>query len=167
MRSYIEQTRREWPVDAAIGSKFVVCDRIAFVTIRTALLRAAGPMFAWEGGDRDLEDHIFRRLELDRVQFAPWLSTAFRLDSARVLEIGCGTGASTAALAEQGCRLTAIDIDANAVGVARTRCAAMGLPGVDFRTVNATELDEHFAPGAFDCIIYFASLEHMSGAAGA
>ena len=162
MQTEVAQIRRDWPVDDAIAGKFLAWDREMFDTIRAALLAAAGPMFAWEGGEHDLEDHIFRRLEHDRVQFVPWISTAFRLDDARVLEIGCGTGASTVALAEQGCRLTAIDIDGNAVGVARTRCQAMGLPAVDFRIVNAVDLGEYFAPGAFDCVIYFASLEHMT-----
>jgi glycosyltransferase involved in cell wall biosynthesis/2-polyprenyl-3-methyl-5-hydroxy-6-metoxy-1,4-benzoquinol methylase len=164
MRSEIEQIRQDWPLELALSRNVIDYDRRMFDTIRAALLAAAGPMFAWEGGAWDLGNHIFRRLELDRAQFIPWLSAAFTLAGARVLEIGCGTGASTAALAEQGCTLTAIDIDKGAVAVAQTRCRVMGLSGVDFRIVNAAELAEHFAPGSFDCVIYFASLEHMTTA---
>jgi 2-polyprenyl-3-methyl-5-hydroxy-6-metoxy-1,4-benzoquinol methylase len=162
MRSEIAEIRRNWPTERLLSRKFVDCDRAAFDTIRAAVLEAGGPMFSWEGGAWDLENYVFRRLEWDRAQCVPWLSSAFRLPGARVLEIGCGTGSSTVALAEQGCRLTAIDIDKSSLRVAETRSRAMGLTDVDFRMVNAAEIGDHFSPGSFDCVIYFAALEHMT-----
>ena len=62
-------------------------------------------------GRRDLDDHSRRRLRVFRTQVIPWLESARTLSGARILEIGCGTGASTVALAEQGANVTAIDID--------------------------------------------------------
>lgn len=40
----------------------------------------------------------------------------------RVLEIGCGTGAYTRWLVEQGCEVTALDISAEMVNMTRSRC---------------------------------------------
>jgi glycosyltransferase involved in cell wall biosynthesis/GT2 family glycosyltransferase/2-polyprenyl-3-methyl-5-hydroxy-6-metoxy-1,4-benzoquinol methylase len=162
MRAEIAQVRRDWPTEPALSRNVIDYDRCMFDTIRATVLKAGGAMFSWEGGERDLEDHVFRRLELDRAQCVPWLCSAFPLAGARVLEIGCGTGASTVALAEQGCKLTAIDIDAQSLAVADTRCRAMGLTGVDFRLVDAVDIGDRFSPASFDCVIFFASLEHMA-----
>src|SRR6266850_7471643 len=64
-----------------------------------------------EWGRNDLEDHLFRRLDTDRNLIIPWLDEARPLRNASILEIGCGTGCSTVALAEQGAQVTAIDVD--------------------------------------------------------
>src|SRR6185369_13180936 len=51
-------------------------------------------------GRNDLENHLSRRLEADRTKIVPWLDAARPLRDSSVLEIGCGTGGSTVALAE-------------------------------------------------------------------
>lgn len=111
---------------------------------------------------RDREDHRFRRLELDRRRVIPWLDAARPLHAARVLEVGCGTGSSTVALAEQGAQVTAIDLDASAVRVARERCSLYRLDAVEFAVGNATEVMEKLRGERFDFVIYFAALEHMT-----
>src|SRR5688500_14623008 len=62
-------------------------------------------------------DHLHTGLDGDRSTVIPWLDRVRRLEGLRVLDIGCGTGSSTVALAEQGARVTAIDIDAGALRV--------------------------------------------------
>jgi S-adenosylmethionine-dependent methyltransferase len=109
----------------------------------------------------DLHAHLFGRLELDRRMVIPWLDRARPLRRTRVLEIGCGTGSSTVALAEQGANVTGIDIDEDALEVARDRCRLYGVEA-EFRTLNAGALVSTFGVGAFDTIIFFASLEHMT-----
>src|SRR5687768_13144068 len=47
-------------------------------------------------------DHLHTGLDGDRSTVIPWLDRVRRLDGLRVLDIGCGTGSSTVALAEQG-----------------------------------------------------------------
>ncbi len=111
---------------------------------------------------RDREDHRFRRLELDRRRVIPWLDAARPLHAARVLEVGCGTGSSTVALAEQGAQVTAIDLDASAIRVARERCSLYRLDAVEFAVGDATEVMEKLRGERFDFVVFFAALEHMT-----
>ena len=112
-------------------------------------------------GKNDLENHLFRRLDADRNMIVPWLDAVRPLRHASILEIGCGTGCSTVALAEQGAEVTAIDVDANSLLVASERCRTYGLE-VNFAHANATEVHELFAGRHFDYIIFYAALEHMT-----
>ncbi len=110
---------------------------------------------------RDLEDHLTARLERDRRRIIPWLDHAAGLCGKRILEVGCGTGSSTVALAEQGAEVTGIDVDEGALSVARDRCRAYGV-NADLRMVNAQRMGEVFSANAFDMILFFACLEHMT-----
>jgi S-adenosylmethionine-dependent methyltransferase len=78
-----------------------------------------------------------------------------------VLEIGCGTGSSTVALAEQGAAVTAVDLDARVLDVARARCAEHGVEA-RFLALNASDVARKLAGEPFDLLIFFASLEHMT-----
>jgi SAM-dependent methyltransferase len=49
-------------------------------------------------------------------------------DAARVLDLGCGSGRLTVALAAQGADVTGCDVDATALGSARDRAASAGVP---------------------------------------
>ncbi|HEV3341142.1 MAG TPA: methyltransferase domain-containing protein [Pirellulales bacterium] len=111
--------------------------------------------------DDDLQNHLHRRLDDNRRQVVPWLDAARPLADASVLEIGCGTGSATVALAEQGARVTAIDIDPRAIAVAEERCRMYGVEA-RFLPSNAAELDESLTGQRFDFILFFASLEHMT-----
>ncbi len=108
----------------------------------------------------DLNAHLHLRLASDRRLVIPWLSAARPLKGLRVLEIGCGTGASTVALAEQGAHVIALDIDVPALEVARERCRAHGVTA-EIREANAEHLLEY---GPVDAVLYFAALEHMTQA---
>lgn len=108
----------------------------------------------------DLTQHLIGRLESDRRMVVPWLDQARPLSDSHILEIGCGTGSSTVALAEQGAKVVGIDIDQDALAVAKARCTVYGMPA-EFRAMNATGMAEAFRAKIFDFIIFFASLEHM------
>lgn len=112
-------------------------------------------------GRNDLQNHLFRRLEADRRVIVPWLDAVRPLRNASVLEIGCGTGCSTVALAEQGAIVIAVDVDASSLIVAHERCSAYGLD-VNFAHANATEVHQLFADRQFDYVIFYAALEHMT-----
>lgn len=111
-----------------------------------------------ESYDHDLQAHLHKRLASDRRLVVPWLNAAKPLKGARILEIGCGTGSSTVALAEQGAHVTAIDIDEDALVVARDRCEAHGVKA-DIRAANihGLKLDQRY-----DIFAFVACLEHMT-----
>jgi 2-polyprenyl-3-methyl-5-hydroxy-6-metoxy-1,4-benzoquinol methylase len=107
-------------------------------------------------------DHLHTGLDGDRITVIPWLDRVRRLDGLRVLDIGCGTGSSTVALAEQGAKVTAIDIDGGALQVASDRCRIYGIDAT-LRLMNANAIAA-FGANAFDLVIFSGSLEHMTNA---
>ncbi|MGD0262279.1 MAG: class I SAM-dependent methyltransferase [Verrucomicrobiota bacterium] len=109
----------------------------------------------------DLNAHLTGRLESDRRQIIPWIDSARPLKNTRILEIGCGTGCSTVALAEQGARIIGIDIDEGALRVAKDRSKVYGI-GAEFKVLNCSQISSAFKPDDFDLVIFFASLEHMT-----
>lgn len=114
-----------------------------------------------EVGQSDLKNHLTGRLASFRSVVVPWLNATMPLKGKRVLEIGAGTGASTVALAEQGATVLGIDVSKGALTVARERCRLYGLEA-KFREGNAADLDYMAGDFPFDCIVYFAVLEHMT-----
>src|SRR5271155_2167302 len=69
-------------------------------------------------------------------------------DECTVLEVGCGTGQATVALARRGCRIVCVEMGANLARVARRNLAPFELVAV----VNARF--EDFEPGApFDMVL--------------
>ena len=119
------------------------------------LIRSAEGQFA-------LRMHLFQRLEMDRYELIPWLDSAMPLRGARILEIGCGTGSATVSLAEQGAKVTSLDVHAEALLAAQKRCQIHGLDDVRFVSENAENLGSIFPTGSFDLILFFAVLEHMT-----
>jgi len=117
--------------------------------------------YSMEMYESDLNDHLFLRLEHDRRIIIPWLDNASTLQDKRILEIGCGTGSSTVALAEQGAKVTGIDLDEGALIVAKDRLKTYGLEA-KLRVSNAVEILSTIGANDFDFIIFFACLEHMT-----
>jgi len=116
--------------------------------------------FTKEAYKEDLQDHIINRIESDRRRIIPWLNNSMPLKGKKILEIGCGTGSSSMALAEQGAKVIGIDLDEGALKVAEDRQKAYNLD-VEFYFLNAVEAHEKFKDEKFDMIIFFATLEHM------
>ena len=71
----------------------------------------------------------------------------------RVLDIGCGTGQLTSAIAEAGSAVTGIDNDAGMIALAR-----QNFPGVDFAVMDAREMT---FDNEFDAVFANASLHWM------
>ena len=154
------------PVPNHIHANFRAIDKVKIDLIEQSLrnnyfVRFPGEYLTTDWGKNDLKNHLFRRLGTDRKIIIPWLDKARSLRDSSILEIGCGTGSSTVALAEQGAKVTAIDIDESSLVVAGERCLAYGLD-VSFAHANATEVNELFADRHFDFIIFYAALEHMT-----
>ena len=118
--------------------------------------------FESDEGQQAINNHMFHRLEDHRYTRIPWINSVVKLSSAKILEIGCGTGASTVSLAEQGAAVTALDLDGEALKVAKIRCRVYGRENVCFVQANATDIGNLFTREDFDLVIFWAALEHMT-----
>jgi S-adenosylmethionine-dependent methyltransferase len=114
-------------------------------------------------GQADYHDHLLGRLAQGRETVIPWLDHVYALKGATVLEVGCGTGASTVALAEQEARVTSLEVNQRHMAVARRRCDIYGLD-VRFVHANAAEIPRSLRDERFDFVLFFAALEHMTHA---
>ena len=110
-------------------------------------------------GVTDLKGLAAGKLEKDRRTYIPWLNSFKPLANSSVLEIGCGTGSSTVAIAEQGAHVTGFDIEPWKLDVAAERCR---LYGVEADLYVSDDMQSLFGGQSFDFVIFFASLEHMT-----
>jgi 2-polyprenyl-6-hydroxyphenyl methylase / 3-demethylubiquinone-9 3-methyltransferase len=81
------------------------------------------------------------------------------LNGARVLDVGCGGGLLSEALAQAGAQVTAIDLAPDLVKIARLHGLESGVK-VDYR-VQSVEALAAEQPGAFDAVTCMEMLEHV------
>lgn len=88
-----------------------------------------------------------------------YLAGRAALDGQRVLDVGCGGGVLSEALARHGARVTGIDAASRALEVARLHMVESALD-IDYRHVTAEALAENEA-AAFDLVCCLEMLEHV------
>jgi len=88
-----------------------------------------------------------------------YLAGQVDLAGQRVLDVGCGGGLLSEALASRGARVTAIDAAERPLEVARLHMAESGLD-IDYRHATAERLAESEAAG-FDLVCCLELLEHV------
>ena len=81
------------------------------------------------------------------------------LRGAKVLDIGCGGGLLSEALAKEGAQVTAIDLAPELVKVARLHGLESGV-SVDYRVQAAEDLAAE-QPGSYDVVTCMEMLEHV------
>jgi 2-polyprenyl-6-hydroxyphenyl methylase/3-demethylubiquinone-9 3-methyltransferase len=104
-----------------------------------------------DGESRPLHD-------LNPVRFA-YVAERVVLDGARALDVGCGGGLLSEALARAGADVTAIDLAPDLVEVAKLHLLESGLK-VDYRLQPVEALAAE-APASFDAITCMEMLEHV------
>jgi 2-polyprenyl-6-hydroxyphenyl methylase/3-demethylubiquinone-9 3-methyltransferase len=104
-----------------------------------------------EGDFRPL--HQINPLRLD------WIRQHVDPDGARAVDIGCGGGILTEALAHSGATVTGIDMAEGPLAVARLHQQESGA-AVDYRRATAEELAAA-EPGQFDVVTCLEMLEHV------
>lgn len=112
--------------------------------------------------EAELRDHIQGRFDVCRDWFIPWLQRYIDLKEAKILEIGCGTGSTTAALALGAQSVTAYDIDEKSIAAATRRIEILQIENARLRACPFNEmLEEIRSLQAIDCVVMFAVLEHQ------
>ena len=81
------------------------------------------------------------------------------LRGARVLDVGCGAGLLSEAMAREGADVTALDLAPELVEVAKLHLLESGLQ-VDYRLVSVEALAAEM-PGSFDVVTCMEMLEHV------
>jgi 2-polyprenyl-6-hydroxyphenyl methylase/3-demethylubiquinone-9 3-methyltransferase len=104
-----------------------------------------------EGDFRTLHDINGPRVE--------YLADLAELSGRRVLDVGCGGGILSEALAGRGARVTGIDAAGRALEVARLHMAESG-QDIDYRQVTAEELARS-EPATYDVVCCLEMLEHV------
>lgn len=116
-----------------------------------AFNRAASRWWDPQGDFRPLHDMNGPRVE--------WIRSQAQVDGAELVDIGCGGGLLTEAMARAGARVTGIDMAEKPLAVARLHQIESGLD-IDYRQTTAEQLaDEH--PDRFDVVCCLEMLEHV------
>ncbi|MBB3222936.1 class I SAM-dependent methyltransferase [Pseudoduganella umbonata] len=105
---------------------------------------------------RETLDDMFRGIETLLVEDV--------LPGQQVLDVGCGTGGTTLAVARRTGRATGVDISAPMIAVARDMAAAAGVPA-EFLCADAQHYG--FAPASFDALVSRFGMMFFEDAAAA
>lgn len=107
----------------------------------------------WDADGPQKALHALNPVRLDYVR------ERTRLDDARILDVGCGGGLLSEALAQRGARVTAIDLAEDLVKVAKLHGLESGVQ-VDYRLQSVEALAAE-QPGSFDAVTCMEMLEHV------
>jgi 2-polyprenyl-6-hydroxyphenyl methylase/3-demethylubiquinone-9 3-methyltransferase len=108
------------------------------------------------GPQRPLHELNPTRLGYVRDRLA---SSNVSLRGARILDVGCGAGLLSEALAREGAQVTALDLSPELIEIAKLHLLESSLK-VDYRLQSVEALAAE-APGSFDAITCMEMLEHV------
>lgn len=91
-----------------------------------------------------------------RTQF---IAETLAVDKPKILDVGCGGGILSEALAKSGAQVTGIDLSIESIEAAKQHAQQSGL-SIDYRVTSAEEVAET-QPGSFDVVTCMEMLEHV------
>lgn len=89
-----------------------------------------------------------------------WIDGMVQLPGKRVLDIGCGGGILSDAMARKGARVTGIDLSVKALRVAQLHALEAGTNNVEYLEISAEAMALQ-EPGSFDVVTCMEMLEHV------
>jgi 2-polyprenyl-6-hydroxyphenyl methylase / 3-demethylubiquinone-9 3-methyltransferase len=109
----------------------------------------------WWEPDGDMR--MLHRMNPARLGF---ITSATSLRDKQVLDVGCGAGILTEALAKQAARVVGIDLAADTLAVARLHAIESGVQNTDYRALSVESLAAE-CPCSFDVVTCMEMLEHI------
>lgn len=107
----------------------------------------------------DLEGE-FRPLHQINPLRLEWIDGLAPLEGRKVLDVGCGGGVLSDAMARRKAGVLGIDLSAKALKVAQLHALEAGTGAVEYREVSAEDLAKEL-PAAFDTVTCMEMLEHV------
>ncbi|MFM2052005.1 MAG: bifunctional 2-polyprenyl-6-hydroxyphenol methylase/3-demethylubiquinol 3-O-methyltransferase UbiG [Pseudomonadota bacterium] len=106
-------------------------------------------------------DSEFRPLHQINPLRLSWIEQcAGPLDGRRVVDVGCGGGILSEAMARKGAQVLGVDLAERSLKVAQLHAMEAGIAGVTYREVAAETLAEE-QPGQFDVVTCMEMVEHV------
>lgn len=113
-----------------------------------------------EIGTKEYFDQVERRKYLVEPHI-PSFAEFDRWKGKKVLEIGCGIGTDTINFARAGAQVTAVDLSAASLELAKKRAEVFGLTDrIDFYEANAEKLSDFVPAEKYDLIYSFGVIHH-------
>lgn len=150
--------------------KYIIQNKDTLRAIEDALIKTyykneSDTFLASKQGKHDIKANVFDRYNRALKSTVPWVSKAINLKGKTVVEIGCGTGSSTAAFSHFVDKIIGYDIDQKSIDGANSRFKIMGINNVDLHLVtpeNGIEKIQHNHPNGVDIFLLYAVLEHQT-----
>ena len=89
-----------------------------------------------------------------------WINAQVPLSGLKVVDVGCGGGILSDAMARKGAQVTGIDLAIKSLKVAQLHALEAGTTGVQYREISAEALAQE-QPEQFDVVTCMEMLEHV------
>ena len=106
------------------------------------------------------EESEFRPLHQINPLRLGWIESHVALKGRDVLDVGCGGGILTDAMARRGAKVLGIDLATKALRVAQLHALEAGTTGVEYREVSVEALAME-RPGTYDVVTCMEMIEHV------